>query len=54
MDALGVERADVYPKVSEHIPEIIALVERLIDNGHAYAADGNVFSMYHPLPSMAN
>ncbi len=43
MDALGVERADVYPKVSEHIPEIIALVERLIDNGHAYAADGNVF-----------
>jgi cysteinyl-tRNA synthetase len=29
--------------VSEHIPEIIALVERLIDNGHAYAADGNVF-----------
>ena len=43
MDALGVQRADYYPKVSEHIEEIIALVQRLIDKGHAYAANGDVF-----------
>jgi len=43
MDALGVERADVYPRVSQHIPEIIAMVQELIDNGHAYAANGSVF-----------
>jgi len=29
MDALGVARADLYPKVTEHIPEIIALIKKL-------------------------
>ncbi len=43
MDALGVERADVYPRVSQHIPEIIALVEELVAKGYAYAANGSVF-----------
>jgi cysteinyl-tRNA synthetase len=43
MDALGVERADLYPKVSEHMPEIIELVERLVQKEHAYAANGDVF-----------
>jgi len=43
MDALGVRRADHYPRVSQHIEEIIALVQRLIDEGHAYAVDGDVF-----------
>ena len=33
MDALGVRRADHYPRVSQHIEEIIALVQRLIDEG---------------------
>lgn len=43
MDALGVRRADHYPKVSEHIAEIIGLIQQLVDNGHAYEADGDVF-----------
>jgi cysteinyl-tRNA synthetase len=43
MDALGVERADMYPKVSEHMPEIIELVERLVEKNHAYSAEGDVF-----------
>ncbi len=43
MDALGVERADSYPKVSEHMPEIIELVDRLVQREHAYAAGGDVF-----------
>lgn len=43
MDALGVERADLYPKVSEHMPEIIELVEKLVQKEHAYAANGDVF-----------
>lgn len=43
MDALGVERADVYPKVSEHMPEIIELVEKLVEKGNAYVANGDVF-----------
>jgi len=42
-DALGIRRATVNPKATEHIPEIIALVERLIEKGHAYAVDGDVY-----------
>ena len=36
MRTLGCENPTFEPKVSEHIPEIIALVGRLIDKGHAY------------------
>jgi len=40
---LGVKPADIEPKVSEHIPEIIALIQSLVDKGSAYAADGDVY-----------
>lgn len=43
MDALNVRHADVYPRVSETMPEIIAMVQKLIDKGYAYAVDGDVF-----------
>lgn len=44
MDALNVRRADVYPRVSETIPDIIALVKSLVDKGYAYAVEnGDVF-----------
>ena len=33
MRSLGLKRADVYPRVSEHVPEIIELVETLIERG---------------------
>ncbi|MGQ9497679.1 MAG: cysteine--tRNA ligase [Desulfotomaculales bacterium] len=49
-DALHVRRADVHPKVSEHIPEIIALIERLIDRGYAYVADGDVYFAVRKFP----
>ncbi|HDZ6716602.1 TPA: cysteine--tRNA ligase [Mannheimia haemolytica] len=42
-DALNILRPDVEPRATKHIPEIIAMVEKLIHNGHAYvAADGDV------------
>ena len=43
MRALNVQPATHYPKVTQHIPEIIGLVERLIDRGYAYAIDGEVY-----------
>lgn len=43
MDRLGVERADVYPRVSEHICDVIAMVRGLVERGVAYAVDGDVF-----------
>jgi len=43
MAALGVRRADVEPKVTEHIPEIVALIEKLVARGLAYPAAGDVY-----------
>ena len=41
--ALNVLPADVHPKVSEHIDDIINFVQTLIDKGYAYEADGDVY-----------
>ena len=42
MAALGIAPPDVEPHATAHIPQIITMIERLIDSGHAYAADGHV------------
>ncbi|MCL6636144.1 MAG: cysteine--tRNA ligase, partial [Peptococcaceae bacterium] len=49
-DALNVRRADVHPKVSEHIPEIIEMIERLVQNGTAYTVDGDVYFAVRRFP----
>ena len=42
-DALNILRPDVEPRATQHIPEIIAMVEKLLAKGHAYVAeDGDV------------
>jgi cysteinyl-tRNA synthetase len=41
MDALGNLRPDVQPRATEHIPQMIAMIEKLIASGHAYAAQGH-------------
>jgi cysteinyl-tRNA synthetase len=44
MQLLGVAKPDAYPKVTEHIPQIIQIIEGLIKNGAAYVAtNGEVF-----------
>jgi len=42
MAALGVPAPDLEPLATAHIPHIIAMIERLIASGHAYAAEGHV------------
>ncbi|MDT8449967.1 MAG: cysteine--tRNA ligase [Wenzhouxiangellaceae bacterium] len=42
MAALGVGRPTVEPRATEHIGEIVAMIERLVESGHAYVADGHV------------
>ena len=49
-EALNVLKADVHPKVSEHIPDIIAFVQDLIDKGYAYEADGDVYYSTRKFP----
>jgi len=41
--ALGVEPPDVSPRATEHIPQMIAFIQRLIEKGFAYRVDGDVF-----------
>ena len=43
MHRLGNLDPDVEPRVSTHLDDIVALVQRLIDGGHAYASDGDVY-----------
>jgi cysteinyl-tRNA synthetase len=41
---LGIRPADAYPRATEHIDEMLDIIGRLIDNGHAYrTADGSVY-----------
>ncbi|HZP67179.1 MAG TPA: cysteine--tRNA ligase [Rudaea sp.] len=42
MAKLGVDPPDIVPYATQHIPQIVAMCERLIANGHAYAAEGHV------------
>jgi cysteinyl-tRNA synthetase len=43
MKRLGVGRPDIEPLATEHIKEMIEVIRRLIDKGHAYAVDGDVY-----------
>jgi len=43
MDKLNIERAHIYPKVSEHMAEIITMVQSLIERGAAYVVEGDVY-----------
>ena len=43
MDAMHVRRADVYPRVSDHMQDIIDMVQGLIDKGHAYVLGNDVY-----------
>lgn len=43
MDKLGVKRADLYPRATEHIPDMIALIKCLLEKEYAYEVDGDIF-----------
>jgi cysteinyl-tRNA synthetase len=43
MRGLNLLRAEVYPRVSEHVPEIVDLVGTLVERGYAYESNGSVY-----------
>jgi len=47
---LGIRPATVHPRATEHIPQIIALIGKLMDKGLAYEQDGNVYYRVHAFP----
>jgi cysteinyl-tRNA synthetase len=50
MAALGVPPAQIEPKATEHIPQIIDLIQRLVNMGFAYAGGGDVFFRVRRFP----
>ena len=42
-DALGLGRPDALPKASEVVPQIVRFISDLVDRGHAYESDGDVY-----------
>ncbi len=51
MEALGVLKADIEPRATEHIPDIIALIETLVEKGFAYEAEGDVYFSVRKFPT---
>ena len=49
-DALGLGRPDHEPLASQSIDEIVRLIERLIETGHAYEADGDIYFSVRSYP----
>jgi cysteinyl-tRNA synthetase len=43
IDRLGLERAEAYPRATEHVPEMIEITEKLLERGHAYESEGSVY-----------
>ncbi len=43
LDKLGIRRADLYPKASETIPDMIEMIKQIIKKGYAYETDGDVY-----------
>lgn len=49
-DQLGVTPPSIEPRATGHIPQMIEYMRRIIDNGHGYAADGNVYAQPATIP----
>jgi cysteinyl-tRNA synthetase len=43
LDRLNINKADVYPRATEHIPDMVHMVKGLLDKGYAYEREGSVY-----------
>jgi cysteinyl-tRNA synthetase len=50
MAAMNIERPDHFPRATDHIPEMIALIERLTARGHTYTTEGSIYFRIASLP----
>lgn len=52
LDELNIERAERYPAATDHVPEMIALIQTLVDKGYAYKSeDGSVYYSISKFPN---
>lgn len=50
LDRLNIERAEIYPEATKHIPEMVTLVQKLLDNGHGYISNGSIYFKISTFP----
>jgi cysteinyl-tRNA synthetase len=50
MNAMRAQPAEFYPRATEHIPEMVAMISTLLEGGFAYAADGDVYFRIESFP----
>ena len=51
LDTLRVQRAEVYPAATEHVPEMVALIQQLTARGHTYEDNGSVYFRLSTFPA---
>src|ERR1041384_6321754 len=49
-DALGCEHPEIVPRATRHIPEMVTLIEKLLDNNHAYRSDESIYYRISSFP----
>jgi cysteinyl-tRNA synthetase len=50
LDTLRIQRAERYPRATQHIFEMVSLIERLTESGHTYVADGSTYYRISSFP----
>jgi cysteinyl-tRNA synthetase len=50
LDRLNIERAEIYPEATKHIPEMIALIEKLRERGYTYQSGGSIYFKISTFP----
>lgn len=51
LDTLGIERAEIYPRATQHVPEMIAIVQGLLDKGIAYTTEDGIYFSIAKFPA---
>jgi cysteinyl-tRNA synthetase len=51
LQTLNIQRAEHYPAATEHIPEMVALINRLLDRGYAYPSGGSIYFKVDAFPA---
>lgn len=51
IDAFNIQPADAYPRASEYISQMVELIAKLIEHGHAYQVDGTVYYDVQSFPA---
>jgi cysteinyl-tRNA synthetase len=49
-DALGCERPEVSPRATQHVPEMVSIVEKLKERNHAYESEGSIYYRINSFP----